>query len=384
LITFRVVHDGPEAFRFALSRLAEAAFSLHVLAKPKHHPVQHAWIRRARSLSTALKREIRAFESLFHDALPNCVLPARPEELPSFEAELAQLERLDPATIAYEIAQPLFFYLHAQAGGPEALERPDVRERVLWAAASHGPESRRVGELIYDDPLELRERFTAFLARYWAEGFAEEWARVEPQLRAAAERTRGRIEEDGIWPVVEELQPPLVVDRDRRAIGRPSGHEHEVSVDPEHPLLLVPSVHVWPHARVNCDEPWPLTLAFPAVFVSSRARRERPPADLVTTLRALADPTRLQALRLLAEQPRTTEELAPLVGISEAGLSKHLRALSRARLVRHRRQGYYVLYELDRERLSGLGGDLVEFVESGGATNAAAAAFRRAPRGPGT
>ena len=44
--------------------------------------------------------------------------------------------------------------------------------------------------------------------------------------------------------------------------------------------------------------------------------------------RALADETRLQVLRLIAERPRSTQELAPLVGLSEAALSKHLRFLA--------------------------------------------------------
>jgi len=125
-------------------------------------------------------------------------------------------------------------------------------------------------------------------------------------------------------------------------------------------------------------------LAYPADFVADGTRREQPPDALLRALRAAADPTRLQALRLIAEQPRTTEELAPLVGISEAGMSKHLRLLAESGLVRARREGYYVLYSLDRSRLSGLGGDVLAFVESAGGTSAAAAAFRRAPRGPGT
>lgn len=79
-------------------------------------------------------------------------------------------------------------------------------------------------------------------------------------------------------------------------------------------------------------------------------------------LRALADETRLRALKLIAAQPRSTQELAPLVGISEAGLSKHLRLLARAGLVRTKRQGYYVLYSLDKERIAPLSETLLDFL----------------------
>ena len=78
-----------------------------------------------------------------------------------------------------------------------------------------------------------------------------------------------------------------------------------------------------------------------------RPADDPPPDALVRALRAAADPVRLRVLRLVAERPRTTEELAPLVGLSESGLSKHLRALLDGALVRTRRDGRYVLYELD-------------------------------------
>jgi DNA-binding transcriptional ArsR family regulator len=63
---------------------------------------------------------------------------------------------------------------------------------------------------------------------------------------------------------------------------------------------------------------------------------------------AVAD-ARLRALRLIAQAPRSTQELASLIAISEAGLSKHLGILSEAGLVESRRAGYYVLYTLSDE-----------------------------------
>ena len=67
-------------------------------------------------------------------------------------------------------------------------------------------------------------------------------------------------------------------------------------------------------------------------------------------LDAIADPTRLTLLRLVAARPRSTRELAQLLELSEAAVSKHLRRLADAQLVRGERQGYYVLYSLVPER----------------------------------
>jgi DNA-binding transcriptional ArsR family regulator len=66
----------------------------------------------------------------------------------------------------------------------------------------------------------------------------------------------------------------------------------------------------------------------------------------------------MRILGQLARQPRSTQELAPLVGLSEAGTSKHLRLLAGAGVVTSRREGYYVVYSVVDDRLDTLAGDL--------------------------
>ena len=126
--------------------------------------------------------------------------------------------------------------------------------------------------------------------------------------------------------------------------------------------MLVPSVYVWPHVWLNCDPPWPLGVVYPAPFIAADARPRIPSQELVGVLRAVGDATRLRALKLIAERPRSTQELAPLVGISEAGLSKHLRVLANAGLVTTRREGYYVLYSLVPDQISALSPALGSFL----------------------
>lgn len=55
--------------------------------------------------------------------------------------------------------------------------------------------------------------------------------------------------------------------------------------------------------------------------------------DLDTTLAALADPVRRRAIEVLGEGPRRSGELAEVVGVSPATMSKHLRVLRRGGLV---------------------------------------------------
>jgi DNA-binding transcriptional ArsR family regulator len=143
-------------------------------------------------------------------------------------------------------------------------------------------------------------------------------------------------------------------------------HEHEVELSPLDPLVLSPSYFVWPHLRVNCDPPFPVSLIYPPRSVREQVAPKLPSGELVEGLRALGDDTRLRVLVLIAERPRSTQELAPLVGMSAAGLSKHLRLLARAGVLESRREGYYVLYSLAPERLESLSASLLAFIRRGG------------------
>jgi DNA-binding transcriptional ArsR family regulator len=142
-------------------------------------------------------------------------------------------------------------------------------------------------------------------------------------------------------------------------------HDHRIPIEAGRTLVLVPSAFAWPHVLVNCDDPWPLTLVYAPPFVRRREVRALPSDELLRGLRALADGTRLRALRLIAERPRSTQELAPLVGLSQAGLSKHLRALADAGLVSTRREGYYVLYSLRPQRVDEVVAALPEYLAAG-------------------
>lgn len=75
---------------------------------------------------------------------------------------------------------------------------------------------------------------------------------------------------------------------------------------------------------------------------------------MMTIYEALADPMRRRILDLLREQPRLVGELAELLGISQPGVSKHLRVLRDVELVRVRQDAQRHWYELRPEPLAEL------------------------------
>ena len=66
---------------------------------------------------------------------------------------------------------------------------------------------------------------------------------------------------------------------------------------------------------------------------------------------ALADPTRILALYLLAEQPYTVNELTSKLGVSQPTASRHLKILRDRGLVQATRRGQAVEYSLRDARL---------------------------------
>lgn len=349
--------DAPELVRFAYSAVYEAALSLHVLADPKRHAVQHRWVRRARRLPSGLRRRLEDFRFAWLYGPPDFMLPT--DVAPEFDRELERLRALPAELVAFEFLRP--FWDHSGERDPELLRSDRVRAHVARRVEVYGGE-RALALLLFDDPGELRDRFLALLADYRDELFGAEWATLERQLAEAVAEGEERIAADGLYPLLATFGPRLVVDVERGEVGIDIPHHHRVDVTRDDALTLMPSAFVWPGVRVNCDAPFPLTLVYPAPFVARGARPGAPDAELLRLLRALGDDTRLRALRLIAEAPRSTQELAALISISEAGLSKHLRVLADAGVLETRREGYYVLYGLAEDWLDRLPRDLRAFL----------------------
>jgi DNA-binding transcriptional ArsR family regulator len=369
MIRFRFVADPAESIAFSYSPLLEAVLSLHVLTEPKHHPLQHQWVRRARSLPAALRREIAAFRFAYSAFVPEFLMPSPAAGYHAFEHELQELEALDETTLALGFLRPLWDHRGERAA--TLLEDERVREHVDGRVESLGGDSG-LARLIFESPRELAARFVSLLSGYWDAAFEQEWARLEPLLAETVAEAGRRIAADGVYTYLTGLSPQLLIEPRKREIRRDLPHEHTVEVGPAAELVLAPSAFVWPHVRLNCDAPWPPTIVYPAPFSLAEGRSKLPSEDVVHVLRALADETRLRALKLIAAGSRSTQELAPLVGISEAGLSKHLRLLARAGLVQSRRDGYYVLYSLEPDRIATLSDAVLLFLadESAGSGTA--------------
>jgi DNA-binding transcriptional ArsR family regulator len=73
---------------------------------------------------------------------------------------------------------------------------------------------------------------------------------------------------------------------------------------------------------------------------------------MMTTFDALAEPMRRRILDLLRERPHLVGELVVQLGISQPGISKHLRVLREVGLVRVRQDAQRHWYELRPDPLA--------------------------------
>jgi len=76
--------------------------------------------------------------------------------------------------------------------------------------------------------------------------------------------------------------------------------------------------------------------------------------QLLGFFKALADANRLKIIGLLAQQPRSVEELAALLEVRPSTVSHHLMVLVEAGLVHGRAQSYYNVYQLTAGALENL------------------------------
>ena len=228
-IRFVLPAEEAESVAFAYSPVVEAVLSLHVLVAPKHHPLQHAWVRRMRVLDSALRAEIRAFAFAYWDHFSDFLFPRPDHEFLDFEDELAQLHELDAETIAFEFLRPMYDHEGSWPRPQALLVREDVKTHAVQRAqVIAGDDGAALARLMFEDPRELARRVACLLERYWNDAFADEWRRIEPILAGAVQDAGSRLVIEGVLGVLGDHVPRLQIDADRREVWIKLPHEHEV------------------------------------------------------------------------------------------------------------------------------------------------------------
>ncbi|MFW5972260.1 MAG: ArsR/SmtB family transcription factor [Bacillota bacterium] len=80
--------------------------------------------------------------------------------------------------------------------------------------------------------------------------------------------------------------------------------------------------------------------------------------DFLIKLKAMADETRLNILKLLLEKNFCVKALAKKLEVSESAISQQLKILREADLVMGEKKGYFVHYRVKKENILNLAEDI--------------------------
>ncbi|NLT44933.1 MAG: winged helix-turn-helix transcriptional regulator [Thermotogaceae bacterium] len=83
----------------------------------------------------------------------------------------------------------------------------------------------------------------------------------------------------------------------------------------------------------------------------------------IDVLKALADNTRYEIIKLLLRREFCVRALSRRLCISESAVSQHLKVLRSAHLVKGHKKGYFTHYSVDRGKLKALSNRLAELCE---------------------
>jgi DNA-binding transcriptional ArsR family regulator len=325
------------AIHFSFSPLQEVARALKVFIEPRPHAEQMAWLRHARRRATpGLKQAAKRFTSLLTPApeiFPN-ILPSN--EAATFAQELALLSRsrraFREAMIRRFVGKPLIMRTELTA---------KVRANALARLAS---------ETSAVDSNEVLYRFCRLLEEFFERCLAPEWEHFEAAALRDSRARETLLQRFGITSALRTLTRDLTATGDRRMaaleFGGNESKERRLEFPPGGTLVLTPSYFIWPQATflILRSDTLDVRIAYPIASPQSVARRVSVWEGAAKRFAALADPTRLQMLELLANRNLSTREFAGMLGLSEGGASRHLSILRAAGFVTSERDSYFVLY----------------------------------------
>ncbi len=181
--------------------------------------------------------------------------------------------------------------------------------------------TRRLAGIALDqwaDPERSADALLSALSCYHEVFFAEEEARIRPQLESALARGQELASRLSRPALVEELSQGLRLADELRATE----------------LVLAPSFWATPFVVFSkLDEEKSLFVYGARPADMSLVPGELVPDALYQALKALADPTRLRILRYLSDEPMTPAALARRLRLRSPTVIHHLDALRLARLV---------------------------------------------------
>ncbi|GII80782.1 hypothetical protein Sru01_57640 [Sphaerisporangium rufum] len=329
-------------FQLIVSPLVELGSALHVLAGPEHHG-RARWAAEVRArMSPDLAERTRAWAWATQAIRATPFVRAGTPAAGVLAEQVEWLRRVPARRLARDLLRPV-----------SGVDDPAVARR--WARSRGAAVGALVDDLI-DRPGEAAARFLDFLRDAGREWFDHEWRAARPPLVARARQIEDTLHRLGPAAALASLGPAVTPRGDGAVIAKVLSKRHDVG---RRGLAVAPSTFVHPHVYV-ADVPGEPVLLIHGIAPDPGP--VPPAADVLDRLAVLGNAGRLEVCRAIAGEPRTAGEIAMLWRMDPTQVTRHLRALAAAGLVRTARQGRYVRYVVDLDVVEALGTDLARLL----------------------
>lgn len=224
----------------------------------------------------------------------------------------------------------------------------NVIERAL-VSFNIAPEIEKRHKYIFEGAQKERKVLLDFLKRYYYEYFAKEISYMEPMYIRKLEHQYNTVREGDIYEYINTLHP-RIEDTEEKV----NFHKYrlfEVYKKDVVDIFIFETSFIMPHLLLGIFQRG-FSLTFPIYMAKYDINQV--PKDRVEVLKAVADSTRLQIVKMLYEGSKSTQLLAERLEISEAGVSRHLKILYNAKIVSKERDGNYVNYHLNINMIDNL------------------------------
>jgi DNA-binding transcriptional ArsR family regulator len=274
--------------------------------------------------------------------------PFAPERLEaSFDEYLLHLESL--SGWAYQsMAIQSVLRIHQDRGMPVRVPVEDDRDG--WRTFIEPGITRANPDEVIDlvlAPEQLKARTIRLVERFWRDCYEAEYERALPDIQHALRQAGGKSYR-GVAGAFEDLSGHRLPDEIRTALPRVER------------VTFCPSYHVGEFVQFILYPP-ELILYFNCQRsdVAEEPARDRGMSpDLLPSLRALSDGTRLRIIEMLRDEELYAQEIVGRLGISQSAVSRHLATLESAEIVRVRPANGMKYYAINAPRLQQIAAEI--------------------------
>lgn len=211
---------------------------------------------------------------------------------------------------------------------------------------------------LYDMSIGWEEKniIIGIMQNYYDTFFYNEINFLQPFLIHTIKRKINMFMEEGLLNGMSKIHERLEINESKIIFHK--NRDYSFDLDKLNKVVITASTFISPHLLMHEDK----NILYLTMLVSLEEINEAVPDDLIDLLKALGDGTRLRILREMKTGSESTQSLALSLNLTEAGISKHLKILCNARLIKKKRQGNYMMYSINKNAIDYIPYKLYEFI----------------------